>query len=109
MDGWMVGWMDGWMDVWMNLCEASAVHKISDCQPGGPRFNLLPDRRSNFGRLSLPHRLWTGTLSRWSSLWTCYPREIKRTHSVLERRRVVIPVLWWAHIELTVLHKVLIY
>ena len=34
------------------VCEVGKVGKISDCQPGGPRFNLRPGRGLNFRRPS---------------------------------------------------------
>ena len=59
------------MDAILCMCEVGTLGKISDCQPEGPRFNPQPGRGLNFDRdLLSPHRVWTGTLSRWSSLPT---------------------------------------
>ena len=33
-------------------CEVGTVDKISDCQPGGSRFNPWPGQGLNFGRPS---------------------------------------------------------
>ena len=52
----------------VGVCEVGTVGKISDYQPEGPGFNPRPGRGLNFE----PHRPWTGTLSRWSSLSTFY-------------------------------------
>ena len=50
------------------------------------------------GNLLLPHRPWTGTLSRWSNLSRHSIGGLKRTHTLIDGSRLM-PVWWDCHLN----------
>ena len=86
---------DMMVQIWFVCARLAQLVRSLTANPAeGPGFNPWPGRGFNFARRDLlsPHRPWTGTLNRLSSLSTFY-RGLKRTHTLVEKIRLML-VLW---------------